>query len=310
MTQLGDIVLDLQDSDATLADLGVLANLEPLDPIIDLNREAIKRRRHDLERELHDLLKRQQLDLIRYKIARSGGGPCPASGVARSIWSFQELLTSVFEAVRSRGNQSPRQSEDSGELSALVFASAERGSVVVSLSIPNERLLLVQSDLDVSLQLVFDVLQIPTSGGLRGIAKRVGFRSTAALYLWAENSVEHGLEISIHWQKTVERGRAASLSLNEALLLKTTIEAAHDDVAETIELDCQLLNLDSLTGTFLLETADGRQITGGLADEFPRSPRPTLNRRYRATLMRVVRQSYATGEQSAAWILHKLLSRR
>jgi hypothetical protein len=306
MSQLGNILLDLRDSDATLADLAALANLEPVDPVIDLNREAIERRRHDLERDLHDLLKRQQLDLLRYKVARSGGGPCPASGLARSIWCLQELITSVFDAVRSREGES----RENAELTALMFASAERGSVVVSLSIPNERLLLVQSDLDVSLQLIFDFLQIRTSGGLRGIAQRVGFKSTAALYLWAETFMEYGLEVSLHWQKTAEWARAASLSLNEALVLKTTIEATYDDLAEAIELDCQLINLDTRNGNFLVETTDGRQITGRLGDEFPRTSGPVLSGLYRATLMRVVRQSYASGEQSAAWILRKLLPRR
>lgn len=310
MSRLQNILLDLQDSDVTREDLGALAKRNPGDPILEVNRHAIERRRTDLERELNDLLKRQQLDLIQYEITRAGGEPGPASGFAHSILTFQELLTSVFDSVRPEGDENHRKSEELAQLSALVFANAERGSVMLSLSIPNERLLLIGSDLDTSLHLVFDLLDVRASGALREIAKRVGPKATAALYRWAANSATLGLEHSIHWQKTAESGRSAKLSPNEALLLKTTIEATHDEVAQVIDVDCQLISFDGLTRTFLVEASDGRQITGTLAEEFTRGIRPAPNVSYHACLLRIAQQHYASGEQTVTWILRKLSPRR
>ena len=54
-------------------------------------------------------------------------------------------------------------------------------------------------------------------------------------------------------------------------------------MARVIDLDCQLISLDGLTKTFLVETGDGRQITGSVAEEFSRGLRPTPNVSYHAT---------------------------
>ena len=146
MTQIRAILSDLQDTDLTLERLLTLAHSTPDDEIALFNAETVKKRRKDLERRLNYELRHEQADVVEYKIERVAIGNYPAKAIASSILTFQELVTSVFDAIRTTPKKTYKPSPASVELSAMDFAGARAGSVVVAMSVQNERLLAVKSE--------------------------------------------------------------------------------------------------------------------------------------------------------------------
>jgi hypothetical protein len=304
MTQIRAIISDLQDTDLTLERLLALA--EPLDEITLFNVETIRKRRKDLERKLNYELRTEQADVVEYKVERVEVRNYPTKAIATSILTFQELVTSVFDAIRTTPKKTYKPSPTSIELSAMDFAGARAGSVVVALSIHNDRLLAVKSELDQTFDLVVSLLHARSDADLRELVNRVGIASISKAYIWADNSVSFGLDTSIAWSKTIPLGEPVSITKQRAQALKEAIDATSDEETTLDEQDCELIGIDDDTSYFHIKTAAGDEIRGNISAEFPKGTQITTHNRYRAFLSKSTRTKYSTGEEKERWTLHHL----
>jgi hypothetical protein len=186
------------------------------------------------------------------------------------------------------------------------FAGARAGSVVVAMSVHNDRLLAVKSDLDGTFDLVISLLRASTDSELRALANRVGVASISKAYSWAANSVEYGLDTSIVWSKAVPHGEALAITKQQALALKEAIEATSDEEIRFEEYDCELIGIDDDTSYFHIKMIDGMEIKGGISNEFPKGHQWVTHVKHRAFLSKSVRIKYSTGEEKERWTLVRL----
>jgi hypothetical protein len=307
MMLLSDILDDMADADSVAAELRRLAEAAPRDEVLRINLDAVARRRRDLERRMARLLGAQQLDLVQYRVGLFDGAPPPAATLARSLLLFQALVTSIFDAVRTVPKRRYAPSNENIRLSAFNLAAVPGDRGTMGLTILNDRLLLIESDLDIAFGLLFDLLQARAKTMLRQIAATAGIASVSAGHAWADHAAQHGLTTTIIWRKPDEARRSVTLSHSEALLLKTAIEAVADEAVEQIERDCELAAIDDGAGTFRVTTADGETIAGSLADSFPRGRGWMSRHWYVAVLTRATRIRYATGEETVRWQLRALV---
>jgi hypothetical protein len=307
MSRISDILDDLAEADTVAHELRRLPEAEPRDQIVTINLDAVIRRRADLERELGTLLATRQLDLIRYRVELFDGSAPPAIAIARSIVLFQTLVTAAFDAIRSTPKRLYQPSHENVRMSSLSFARAPGGSAAIHFTIPNDRLLLLASDLDEAFGLVFELLMARAKTMFRNIATRAGIASVTAAHAWAENAVQYGLTTTIAWRKASDERRVITLSHSDALLFKTAIDAVSDETVEDVDRQCELLALDDATGTFRIEVSGGETIAGTLAEGFPRGGSWTTRHWYTAVLLRAMRVRYATGEETVRWSLRRLI---
>lgn len=307
MNELGNILLELRDTDVTSGELNALALRYPSDEILGVNRDALARRRTDLERSLHSRLRPAQTDLLEYQVQSRDGAACPAQGVALSLSFFQDILTATFAAVRERTGAP--SIDEPGDLAALTFAAGERGASFVTLSMPNERLLLIQSDIEVALGLIFDLLKTQTTSRLRQVSTTIGVAPITSAWRWAKNSIDYGFTISVRWQKAGEWDRRVTISAQEAWLLKSAIDEIEDELVDTIVLDGELVGFDHVRGDFHLKTGEGQIISGRLADSFSPDATIQIARLYRVTLTRTSTIRFATGEERVKWLLREITVR-
>ena len=306
MNEIQRLLEDIRDSE------NLVSQLEELEADADIravNLAAINKRRNDLTRKLNSELRTTQLDLVQYHVKRSGPERYPALAVAKAITGFQELVTAVFDAIRTTPKQRYRPSPDNVELSTLDFAMAlPVGSVVVSMSIENERLLLLQSELDRTFEQVFKILKTKDSEGLREIALEVGIASIAKAHDWAASAAQYGLSTSIDVLKDHENQSHFEISNVEALSLKEAIEEKSDKEVEPETTAGELVGIDVQPPNtyFHLKTDDGRELQGKLADTFPANQEWAVRVRYLAHLLRVRTIKYATGEEKIDWLLASL----
>lgn len=305
MSRLADLIEGISEADALAAELQLAVENDPADATLRINIEAVSRRRGDLERQLATVLTHVQMDLVRYKVEQFDGSDAPAIGVAQSIVLFQTLLTAVFDAVRSGPKRLYQPSAENVRLSMLHFARAPAGDAI-HFVIANDRLLAMESDLDIALELTFELLGARAKTLIRDVAARAGVAAVAAAHAWAGNAVHHGLTTTISWRKRNNERRSIMLGHAEALLFRTSIEAVVDEASQPLALECEILSLDEDARTFRLLLADKSLVVGQIADVFPFGGRWTLRHWYVADLLRASRIAYATGEEVVRWSLRGL----
>ncbi|MCC6791647.1 MAG: hypothetical protein IT336_08185, partial [Thermomicrobiales bacterium] len=258
-------------------------------------------------RQLAALLATHQLDLLRYRVELFDGSAPPAMAIARSVVQLQSLVTAVFDAVRSGPKRHHHPSHENLRMSSLSFASVPGTKAGLYLSIPNDRLLVLASDLDATFELIFELLAARSKTILRNLAARVGIASVVAAHAWAENAVQHGLTTTIGWRKANDERRTVALSHSDALLFKTAVESVTDDSVDEIDRPCELLAIDEAAGTFRIEATGSEVIAGTLGEGFARGGNWTTHHWYTAVLHRAVRVRYATGEETVRWSLRRLI---
>ncbi len=305
MNELMSIIENLQETDAAWAHIARVSNAAPDDDILRINAEAVAKRQRDLVRRLDYELHAKQAELVRYRVVRDWSDSYPAKAVAEAIETFQELVTAIFDAIRTAPKLRYRPTQESLSLSSFEFAGAGAGSVIISLSIPDDRLLVGQSDLDQTLDLVEQVLSARESDDLKRLADRIGVASITKAYAWADASVRYGLDTEINWGKSYSDLHEISISRDEAATVKAVIENKSDSQDDHIVLDGILLGFDGSTSYFHLEALDTRvDIRGSISPDLSKSW--TTNQPYRAHMTRTVEVRYATGEEKETWVLTRL----
>src|SRR5262249_28512056 len=153
--------------------------------------------------------------------------------------------------------------------------------------------------------LVFAVLRLRSQNQLAEIQDRVSIAALSRVAAWAQNNVEHGLNSQISWQKTALLAESVSVAHADSVALQRVIETSYIEEAEEAALEAELLGINNTLATFMLRTANGQQISGLLANGFPRGVWP-VHGRYMAALTRKARVSCSTGEETVRWMLNAL----
>lgn len=304
MSTIRRILDDIRDTDAVANKLRNAADATPHDEVLKINAESVAKRRSDLVRRLDQFLKNEQHDVVGYSIKR-GVERYPAAAVAKSVLSFQEMFTAIFDALRNTPKIRYRPSKESVDLSTMDFATAGQGSVVVSLHIPNDRLLLVESDLDRTFARLFQLLATRRQDDFRELVAIVGIASITKTFAWAQVSAESGFDTSITWGKSYDDRKLLNIAHIEAISIRDAIDATSEESERRVEYDCILEGIDPTTSYFHIVLSDGTDIKGETDDLFLNIPW-TTKRPYRAELVCRSVIKFATGESKETWKLIKL----
>lgn len=305
MSEISLLVEDLTDTEAAVAYMTRAAEASPNDDILQINMRSVVKRRDDLTRRLDYLLHTKQAEFVRYRIVRSWTENYPTLAVAKSMLAFQELVTAVFDAIHSRKpKQKYAPSPESLSLSALDFAGANTGSVIVSLTVPNDRLLAGETELDIAFQMVEQMLSARASEDLNLLKDKVGIASITKAYAWANTSVSFGLDTQFAWGKTYADLHRVDITRDEAEVVLSLIDAK----AEVDETDVEAVGIlhghDGDRSYFHFTAEDGSDMIGVVDSSLPKVW--TTGVAYRATLRRVAQIKYSTGQEIVKWTLKGL----
>lgn len=309
MNELARILSQLQETDSVSAQFERVLQTNPNDEVARINSESVLKRRSDLERRLSNELRSTQADLVEYHVSRTEDEKYPVLAIAKAISGFQELVTSVFDALKSAPKQRYRPSAENTALSSLDFGMAlPVGSVLVSMSVPNDRLLAVKSELDQTFDSVFKILNTKEPEALREIASQVGIASIAKAHDWAASTAQFGLNTKIKVQKDIASAINFEISTEGAQSLKEIIEEKSDQKVIPLQVQGELvgIDVDRPNTYFHLKTADGRDLKGKLSDTFPAGQEWAVHINYSASLLQVTTIRYATGEEKIDWVLAAL----
>ncbi len=304
MSELLDLRNLVQETSATLERLEREIAKSPNDWSLAITAQSLRQRQIDLEREFASLANINLLDVCDYRLIPPENGEYSIASVTKTLSAFQDLVTTIFDAFKTAPKIRARVGADIVEASTLSFGYSYPGSLGFVLTMPNERLLIGESELDRAFVTIFEMAKAERPEQLLAFVGSVGVAGIRRLYAWSRSHVEYGLSADIRWRRQeIERARVV-VQNQELTRLTEIIDQASEEEVEHLTLDGTLEGGDQQTRRFHMSFPGAEDVVGQMGEAFAIAPEAlVLGRRYRAELVKRTVISLSTDQQDTHWEL-------
>ena len=307
MADLLDILQKLKDTETALTKVRRVAAEHRNRPTIASTINSLQKRYRNLETLFASMTAKQHLDVCSYRLVPEYSETYSLSALTSTLGDFQDALTLVYEAIKT-GQRKERASwgADVAQETALNFGYSFSGSLGFVFTMPNERLLLVDSTLDMAFRQLFEMMKASSSDELARYAKSLGVAPIRKLYKWATDHVEAGMSVDIKWQRNDEVRASLVVQQLELARLREVISQTSEETEERLTLRGILLGGDLFTRTFRFDPASGEDIRGRFVDSFTTKDELRLGHAYTASFIKRVKKHYSTEKEDVTWLLTDL----
>jgi len=306
MTALLELRDKLQDTHATIEGLQRALADHPDDAALAFTVRSLESRQRVLEQAFLAEANADHLDVCNYRLIPEGS-TCSVAAISRALGSFQDLVTVVFDAMKNGPKLRARPSAEIVAGSTLDFGYAYPGSLGFMLTMPNERLLVGESELDRAVVAIFEMAKAETPQQLATHVAEVGVASIRRLYAWSSSHAEYGLSAAIKWQRQADERASVTVQKEELARLREIIDEASEEKVEAHEIIGELTGLDVGAGNwFRLSVPGAEDVTGKIADTFNRSQSYEIHGRYSASVLKKSKIHYSTEREEEWWELNEL----
>ncbi|CAN5653419.1 MAG: hypothetical protein ACR2N0_09310 [Rubrobacteraceae bacterium] len=279
----------------------------PNEQSLVLNLRSVERRYEELEAEFREVSHQQFLDICSYTVfSEEDQQRYTIPALANALADFQSLFTNVYDAIKN----GPRQRQTRSNLEANINSTFEfgysfSGSVGFMLTLPNDRLLIGDTDLDKAMDTIFNMAKAQDPEQILIYARELGAAPIRAMYKWVSDHENFGLGADINWSREHEVKYQLTAQVPEFQKVRQAIDSSSDETVSDIDVKGELLGADAATKTFHFKTEDGIEIRGRMELNIDEQNFVSLPRRYKASIRQVSIISYSTEEEKTS---HYLLS--
>lgn len=307
MADLLDILQKLKDTEAALAKLRDVAAKNPARPSIASTISSLQKRYRSLETLFGSMTDKQHFDVCSYKLIPEQGENYSLWALTSTLGDFQDALTLIYDAIKT-GQRKERASwgADIAQETALNFGYSFSGSLGFVFTVPNERMLLVESTLDMAFRQLFEMMKASSSEDLVQHAKRLGVAPIRKLYRWATDHVEAGLSVDIQWRRNEEVRASLVVQQPELARLREVISQTSEQTEERLTMRGTLLGADLITRAFRFDPETGEDIRGRLADTLEIKEELRLGHVYTVSFVKRSKKHYSTDVEDVTWLLTDL----
>lgn len=268
MKRLEQFQEELRENAALIAELErALAENPPWSDSIRVNLVSLRRLQANLESDFARAANSLGKDVCRYRLfsADDDQDEPIISGLASALNDFQNLFSLVFEALkRGQAKRTGHLAPETVETTSFRFGYTFDGSVGFALTLPNEAMLIGDSDHDAAMKTVFDLARAQDTDAMLGFTRRLGAAPIRAAYRWATDHVQARLGADIHWSRVQADRTFLFIQIQELQRLREIIERASEAETQTIEIEGMLVQADIERDTFRLKLPTGEEIGGSV----------------------------------------------
>jgi hypothetical protein len=304
MSALRAILDRLSDIEATITQIEGSATPEDA-RAYQLTLKSLEKRRDTLRDELTEITNREFIEICDYRIIPEGPISYAITAVTTALRDFQDLVTLIFDSDPKKPKQRARVDLASTEKTRFDFGFAYAGSLGVVLTVPNERLIGVESDLDLAIREAFNLMSAKTNSDIRKAATQFGPPVVRKLYSWSKTQRDFDLSADIKWKRGDEVRTEVLVQAKESAEVCRLIENKSDTTEERINVVANLVGFNVATRRFTLEMPDGELVPGSFDKAFDVSPR-VVPGRYQARLVKRTTIHYVIEKDEISWILEGL----
>jgi hypothetical protein len=306
MNRLLELQERLRDTNAAYAELERAAIKEPDSPSLAIMAESLRKRHSVLSYKYAVEADNLGIDICTYRIFGERDHQT-LRALVQTLGDFQSLVSTVYDAIKSKvPKMRARMSADVIAETEFGFGYIFPGSVGVVLTIPNQRLLGIESNLDESIQGISGMAKANDSTEVLQFAKKFGAASIRALYRWAYDHDEFGLGASIEWRRNQVIRSKLLTQQPELKRLHETIGMTSEEVITELEITGTLVGAEITRKTFNIQLDNGEYIRGSFKDAISEEQKAELPTRYKAFVIKREQIKYSTEEPIVSHYLTKL----
>jgi hypothetical protein len=203
--------------------------------------KSLENRRADLREELAEITRRESIDVCDYRLIPEGQHSRAISGIATALNEFQNLVAAIYDCiVNNRPKENFHLSADVWEKTRLDFGFTYAGSLGVVMTIPNERLLLIETELDQSISVVFELPKIANYEELREVSEKYGHATIRKLHEWSKAHRDYLLAAEIRWIRDRDVRRDVFAQPQEMEHVCSLIEGTSEEKVDPVSVTGQL----------------------------------------------------------------------
>jgi len=306
MRALEDLIELMQGTEAAIARLETAAHSHPGLPSVRAGLESWYKRRQNLQAELAAVAHESWVEVCRYRHFREDGGRPGMASLASALLHFQDLLTFVYDAVVRGPRKQPKITPDVVQATELGFAYSYSGSVGFALTLPSQRVLLEQSDLDRAMATIVQMAQSQTSDQIAEFARKLGPTPIRKMYRWLDDHVRAGSGTDIRWMNHESDRTTLFMQTDELERLQRVIKETSEPYVEQLVMTGQLVGADVSSHTFHMEFERAKSIKGKMAERIGIASTVQLRQRYTATIIRTTVENYSLDADEVSYHLVSL----
>jgi len=295
MAELLEIITQIEDTEAAIARTEQAFATYPNESGLRFALASLQKRQEALSADFNRLAAARGLDVCSYRLFNKSSSRPTLRAFANALHDFQELFTSVYDALAKGPKQRSRPGVESVAQTAFGFGYSFTGSLGVVLTLPNEQLL-IPTPLDDTIQTIFALARAEHPPDVEKFAKTLGPAPIRMAYLWAQHHVEAGIGAEIEWRRADQVRATALFQSPELARLQQAIEATSELTETTFTWVGVLLGGDVKTGQFHMSFEGDNEIRGRMAKDLAPEERLTLRERYRTTIRKTTLITLATGK--------------
>lgn len=311
MSDIQMLFEQLNGLEATIAQASRANEGEPLSPSAKLTISSLERRRDELKEMVAELAAERLVDVCDYRLLPKQLQRYPVKEIGQSLVRWQDAVTSFFASVRDNKARSRAVYSDETEQAAtLNFGYAYQGSLGVVMYIPNDQLLLTETDLDVAVGAIMELVDTEGVAEVRRIADRFGKAAVQSFYAWSKTHTDSDTSAKIKWQRgndvKLERlVQPQDLSRVQAIIKVADKREESSDAYEGVLVALNVKGQGSFKMAF--PDPDMRDISGKFDERFDWQQPHHVPGKYRATLKKIVFTSLWSPDERVEWELMDLI---
>lgn len=304
MADLIDIITNLRETESVISRMEKVMREHPESETALLSLKSMLKRQRELERAFSEAAHDDFQDVCSYRIFGEDDEKPKISTIAKSLGDFQSLLTIIYDAIKSgKPKETARVSAESAGETALEFGYSFAGSVGFMMTMPNERLLIGETNLDEAMSQVFKMAKSQDTDQVAAFAKTIGIAPIRKIYQWAEDHVSSGMNVDIKWLRNEQVRNELRVDLQELENLIEIIAKTSEEKIEDIEVDGLLVGADVKTRTFHMTFPEAKEIRGELSEILTQDGEIQINRRYKAKIRKMTKIHYSIEKDEYSYIL-------
>jgi hypothetical protein len=306
MSALVEIREKLQDTEAAVARAERSLAKNPNSTSAAIAIKSVLKRKEQLVEEFSEIAKENVLDVCSYRIFSENQDTIKVVSFANALHNFQAMFTTVVDAIKNGPKERARPDAAMVAQTAFDFGYCFSGSAGIVMTMPDELVLLGESDFEKSITAIFEMARARTSDQIAAHAKRLGVASIRKLYRWTNDLLLAGAGADIKWKKGKENEYQLFIQTPQLEGLRDAISQTSEEIETIVEMSGELVGLDVDTKRFHMKVEGPDDIKGGVSPIIGTRKTLEVPKHYTAEVQVKRKIYYATDKEDVAYFLLNL----
>lgn len=290
---------------ASLSDLNAVMAQHPGDIFVKMNRDSVAAHAKKLEDEWLESCRLSQVEVCRYRLV-SARDFYSANAFSKSLLTFQELFSQIFDALKNGAKDRARLGAESAAETEFCLAYTFPGSLGVVLTVKDEPNL-IEGKFDRAVEAFHDVIGMDDEHDVRDTARALGNAVVKKVYDWAEANYQNDLSVDVLWTSGAKGRKAGGYIDSSAFARYIDIINRTSDVEKTeVVVRGVLVAIDLKSDKFRIVDPAGTDYAGKFSESFDARRQWSVNKVYSAEIGVEKRVHYATQKTDVTYLLKSL----